>query len=644
MKKRLIAMLLSAVMLGAATPTVIAAEDAVLLPILSPTDVFQDEKVGSLYRAVDAVCADRAVISALPDRTQNTAMLYYYPWTPDYEFAFENDQLFRLQEVYVRDALGSSMDVTVGYRYGAALSEEAILAVADSFFDDSYTVAVIENAEMQLMRCTVQDPLCRQETYELAKDFYTALTQTYTVWNFDYVQCLIRRHRIYCYGPCYSLTTYPNAVEDLTAFAAEYATDWSVRSVGGYAQLTPATNVDDGGNLDMAKLIYDTIGYEMYVKPFGNPETEQLNCMDIRTEMTATIDRYATNLNDYTLITDNVDFLALPEGSEGFPLYVSDAVFSDQVGYRYDSPDSTQGKQYYSAYYANENVLIDKASYHQIVVDCTQINNYDGDASADLALYEGIVNSIFDDTYIIQHDAVNIIPYCHHLNILDPLLREDTEEKAQQLCEALSEYYNFRTVNYYENCNTCDRISPSQETCLPWSFVSYRYEAFPNAYADLQGFVEAYAPDWYLQEFVRENDEGIWEAVGVFLCPKNGTSIRPYGEPSEQLAMAKQIYDVLGYRVAATVASTQFISYGEEHDTAAAVIAAHSGDTDFNGRVDSADAVNVLRSYVEISLLESAAPSLPYLRRMAGDMDQNGTLTPDDAIVILKQYASDLGT
>lgn len=638
MKKKCTAALLSAVML-LSTGTVMPVQAESIPPLAQPEDGFVERLkpytgANTVYLQGDSSFADSTVVTSLPELSGNTTMLYSAKLTPNYDYAVQNNNRFALSEVYVADQLGSTITATLGDRYGADFSAAAIQAVAERCFDDSYTVIITENTNLNRITCEIRDPQCRAEMRALGQAFYEALSEAYTIYNCDYSQTTLRFHEIFCAGAFYSLEQYPNAKAELETFAETYAPEWYVAEYDGFVQLIPTDHtVNDLGNLAMARTVYEQLGYEMYVEYKGSAYSYRCTISDTQMSfISENVDFLALNAltpADYTLWQGDDAFLIRPEGAATQPLYVTDAYIG--IG-----TINLQAPLYDAA-----NLLAVVPSYHVISNGCMTANDPNETESETLAKVDAIVRSIFDDTYEIENMVAAISPICNHLVIRDPLMRDDIAEMAYQLCVALSEEFDFSGMVCREGSYSGYALQPSLETCMSGSFASYRYTAFPDAAEALTTFAETYAPDWYVREVKEKNTSGEWVPAGAYLCPKDADALRPYGTLAQQLDMAQLVYETLGYRVAATTSGNYPNLAEASHDIAATVKKDYAGDADMNGKVDTADAITVLQAYADTQLLGND-DALTTLRRQLADMDGDGVITTADAIGILAQYAESL--
>ncbi|MBE6847737.1 MAG: hypothetical protein E7503_06375 [Ruminococcus sp.] len=633
---RILAALMSAAMLTAAAAAMpVQAESSAALygrEESYPSGFYLQNIKNTLYRQVDAYIADGEVLAALEGFRGESAMLYCTEDTPDYGYWLPNNKRIPLTEVFVVDQLGSSVTAVIGDCYGADFSVEAIQAVAEACFDDSYRITITENAENGQITCKVWDVQCREEMIAAGQSFYEALTAEYTLYTCEYLLSSLRIHRIFCAGAFYALEQYPDAKAELEAFAAAYAPDWYVAEYEGFVQLTPTDHtVDNAGHLAMAAAVHEQLGYEMYIESrnryYGYSLRDSNTLIHYITENVQPTELSAMTLSDYTLWQGDDAFLIRPQGAENVPLYVTDAYI-----------EKLDGSMYSSA-----NLVAGAPTEHIISNGCMTYAGtpYESD-SVTMKRIEDIARSIFDDTYIIENEAAGVIPLCNHLVIRDPLMRDDITEKAMALCKALAQEHNFRSMTCWEGVFSVTGLQPSQETCLPDSFASYRYEAFPDAAEALTAFAEAYAPDWYVRELTAQDASGALVPVGAYLCPKTTDALRPYGTVSQQLDMAQLVYETLGYRVAAVAGRNTPYLEEAAHDISGTVERTYAGDADLSGKVDTTDAISALQSYVDVDLLGNAG-ELTQLRRKLVDCNGDGTVTPEDVIDILRIYTAGLG-
>ncbi len=633
---RILAALMSAAMLSAAGAVMpVQAESSAALygrEETYPDSLYLLNIKNTLYRQADADIADGEVLAALEGFRGDTAKLYCTEDTPVYEYWQTQNKRISLQEVFVVDQLGSSVTAVIGDRYGADFSVEAIQAAAEACFDDSYRITVTESAENGQITCKVWDLQCREEMIAAGQSLYEALTAEYTLKSCEYLYSGLRFHRIFCAGAFYALERYPDAKAELEAFAAAYAPDWYVAEYDGFVQLTPTDHtVDNAGHIAMAAAVHEQLGYEMYIEArnqyYNHTLRDSENLINYITENVPTVELSALILSDYTLRQGDDAFLIRPQGAENVPLYVTDAYIEQLDG----------------SMYSSANLVAGAPTGHIISNGCMTYagDPYESD-SVTMARVEAIARSVFDDTYVIENEAAEVIPLCNHLVIRDPLMRDDIAKKAMALCKALAQEHDFRSMTCWEGVFSSVGLQPSQETCLPDSFASYRYAAFPDAAEALTAFAEAYAPDWYVRELTAQDASGAWVPVGAYLCPKTTDALRPYGTVSQQLDMAQLVYEALGYQVAA-VEGTQVPYLAEAvHDITALLANAYAGDADLSGKVDTTDAISALQSYVDVELLGNAG-ELTLLRRKLVDCNDDGTVTPEDVIDILRIYTAGLG-
>ena len=165
---------------------------------------------------------------------------------------------------------------------------------AKTFADEAFTALLGENYEIVAPDSDTQNhSVIIKESAEQAKAIadavYAWAIADHVVTEFSFSEAYISKHEISFSGPLYAVDAYPDAETELTAFAAEYASDWTVTANSSYCQLRPTVPETDHFQLmDMVKLVYEQIGYMPYYAMLEGATTEEvLNTIN-----------YAPNLGD----------------------------------------------------------------------------------------------------------------------------------------------------------------------------------------------------------------------------------------------------------------------------------------------------------------------------------------------------------
>lgn len=644
MKKRTISLALCAALLSGMT-AISPASAASIAPIDSPEAAFPKELLywkSAGFEWLDAAgmasCMDQETLAALPDASDWQMAIYCSDDTPNYEYAAKNNMRFPLNAIYVADNTGSMIEITAGDRYHTALSADVLQTMVSAYYDSSYEITVAQEGDRY--SCVIRDPDCRPEAFDAAQALYAALCETYAVFECIYTQSVLQVHRVFCAGAYYDLNKYPDAAEALTAFAAEYAPDWTPVVLGSFVQLTPSdAETDNAANLEMAQLVYETLGYEIYIEYMNDTITSVLDQRDAVNRVnlvTADLDyvtSYDLEMANYAPV-ESSGFLLLPEEMADDTIYFTDDVifFADDTVVR--SRDALYDTMNFMAYHPEKHVFN---------IGCMSTIDPNADPQETQAAVYALIDEYFDDTYTVEGYVVETAPPCYHFTITDPLMRAETYGKAYALSVELSRRYN-TMLRYFSDNGKASHLAPSPETCMDDSFASYRYTAFPNALEELTAFTEEYAPDWYVEEVSEQNEAGEWVAAGVRLCPKNASANRPYGTPGEQASVAQLVYEVLGYQVGCTVSTFSSASSFSEFnvDLREQVAADYLGDVTLDGSIDSTDALETLQSYVAVSVMLQRS-SITTTQRVCADIDGDGVVSADDALAILSLYVSSMG-
>ncbi len=152
---------------------------------------------------------------------------------------------------------------------------------AKTYADESFTALLGENykiiapdSDTQYHGIIIKD--APEKAKAVADAVYAWAIADHVVAEFSFSEAYISKHEISFSGPLYAVDAYPDAEAELTAFAAEYASDWTVTANSSYCQLRPTVAETDHFQLmDMVKLVYDKLGYMPYYAMLEDATTEE---------------------------------------------------------------------------------------------------------------------------------------------------------------------------------------------------------------------------------------------------------------------------------------------------------------------------------------------------------------------------------